>query len=281
MKQMTESQSYPDEAAFHAAWQAVCASDDGAHSVDEVEMALKGGVLADRLAWIFVSGYQAAVRRCFPEFARPSGWTCLAAAEAGEGPGCHLEPVTEGFQLSGNKSWIAGAGQLDSLVVLVGQGDGMCFVSVAAEAPGVCITLPRTPGFLGEMTQGAASFDSVAVPEDCIIRDPGRRLEFRGAEPLYVLLAMNACVKARADEQGDRELSRLADEAIEHGRTLPAVLGQKSAILPGLARLRALTAPVVTKATPVLERYPALAASWQKDHRLFAMFGIETEENAA
>jgi len=94
-----------------------------------------------------------------------------------------------------------------------------------------------------------------------------------------VLLALNACLKARADEHEAAGLSALADAAIEHGRTLPGVLAEKTAILSGLARLRELTARTLNAAGPVLERCPSLAASWERDGRFFAMFGVEGEEN--
>ncbi len=276
---MSAAHEYPDERSFHAAWHAACARSGG--RVNETELALRGGALADRLAWIFISGYQAAVRRCFPEFATTPGWSCLAAAEAGDGAACHLEKSGEGLRLSGQKSWIAGAGVLDSLVVSVGADTGMCFVTVPADAAGVRISLPRTPGFLGELTQGVADFDGVLIPDDRMLRAPERRLEFRGAEPLYVLLALNACLKARAAEVGVPEIAVLADTAIHHGRTLPEVLGEKAAILPGLDRLRALSRETLDAAQAVVEQVPSLAASWQRDGRLFAMFGLETREKDA
>jgi len=244
---------------------------------DHTALALTGGALADRLAWVFVSGYQAAVRRCFPELGPEPGWTCLAAAEAGEGPGCRLENRDGGSVLSGEKSWIAGAGMLDSLVVTLEQGG--CFVFLDARATGVRITLPRTPGFLKEMTQGVATFEAVTVSDDRILRAGERWLTFRGAEPLYVLLSLNACLRTRALAVDQPLLVELTDEAIGYGRTLTDVLAVKSAILPGLAHLRALTKRALAAADPVLEQNPSLMASWQNDRRLFAMFGVASEEN--
>ncbi|MDP6342951.1 MAG: hypothetical protein QF491_05405, partial [Alphaproteobacteria bacterium] len=58
----------PDEAAWYGLW---CGADLGA--LPPPIAALHGGLLADRLAWVFVAGYQAAVRSVFPEV--PStGW---------------------------------------------------------------------------------------------------------------------------------------------------------------------------------------------------------------
>ena len=272
---MSVSGTYPDESGFHSAWRAACTGADGRMPEDEAALALAGGALADRLAWVFVSGYQAAVRRCFPELVPGSGWTCLAAAEGRGGPGCTLVPNGDGFLLSGEKSWIAGAGNLESLVVSVGEGESRCFAGVDAAAAGVTIELPRTPGFLGEMTQGVARF--VDVPVLGIVKEPARGLWFRGGEPLYVMLALNACLKSRALNGGHGELARRAAVAIEHGRTLPAVLAEKEAILSGLTEMRALTGRTLAESSAVLAECPALADSWHKDARLFAMFGVEAE----
>ena len=45
---------------------------------DPMALARAGGRVSDRLAWVFASGYQAAVRCCFPEFTPPGGgWTAI------------------------------------------------------------------------------------------------------------------------------------------------------------------------------------------------------------
>ena len=272
---------YEREPDFHAAWQAACRDDDGVVLEDETALALTGGALADRLAWVFVSGYQAAVRRCFPELVTGSGWTCLAAAEGRGGPSCLLTPEGDGYRLSGEKSWVAGAGVLDSLVVSVADVEsqgGLWFVGVRAGAPGVVLELPREPGFLAEMTQGVARFDGVRIERQALLAEPARRLQFRGAEPLFVLLALNACLKSHAG--GHAELTALAERAISHGRTLPRLLGEKTAILSGLEQMRALTAATVAAASEVVAASPSLSASWQADARLFDMFGIAGEVDA-
>ena len=269
--------AYPDEHVFHAAWQAACSDESGALIADEAELALAGGSIADRLAWVFVSGYQAAVRRCFPELVQGTGWTCLAAAEGRGGPGCVLVPGPDGFLLSGEKSWIAGADVLDSLVVSLGEGDDRRFVAVSAAAPGVTIELPREPGFLGEMSQGVVRFDSVRVAAADVLSEAARGLWFRGAEPLFVLLALNACLRSRALAAGDLQLAALAEKAIDHGRSLPAVLAEKTAILAGLAELRLLTGDTLAASADVVAAFPVLAASWQADAGLFAMFAVQKE----
>ena len=279
MASQSEPATLPDETSFHAAWVAGCTDSQRRVLSDSAELALTGGAMADRLAWVFVSGYQAAVRQCFPELVPATGWTCLAAAEGRGGPGCALSDDGNGYKLSGEKSWIAGAAVLESLVVSTGEGEERTFAGVLASAPGVSIDLPRKPGFLGEMSQGVARFADVSVAG--VLQEPARGLRFRGAEPLFVMLALNACLRVRAATAGMTELVDLAEQAIVQGRSLPAVLDQKAAILAGLAEFRSLTSRVVQAAGPLVAEHPTLAASWDADARLFAMFGVNLEETAA
>ncbi|MGE0623904.1 MAG: hypothetical protein AB7I04_10640 [Pseudomonadales bacterium] len=266
---MTPTPDCPTEADFLRHWRTTA---DGV--VDEVELALSGGALADRFAWVFMSGYQAAIRRCFPEFV-PAGWTCLAVAEPKDGPACTLVGDGPSSRLNGQKSWIAGSDSVEHLVVSVGADAERRFVSVAADAPGVTLTNPRTPTFLRELSQGAARFEAVEVPDDRILSDPVRAQWFRGAEPLYVLLALNACLKRQADALGEAQVSRLADTAIAVGGALPAQLGDKTRIVPGLDSLRSATTAVIESASRLRRRFPpSLAESWEADALLFGMFGV-------
>jgi len=266
---MTTIPDCPTEADFLRQWRTAAAG-----AGDEVALAMAGGALADRLAWVFMSGYQAAVRRCFPEFVS-AGWTCLAVAEPKEGPACRLDRDGDGFRLNGQKSWIAGSHSVESLVCSVGADEQRCFVSIPADAPGVQLSNPRSPTFLRELSQGAARFDDARVPDSAVLPEPARAQWFRGAEPLYVLLALNACLKGHAGALDDTDVPRLADAAIAFGATLPAHLGEKDRIVPGLASLRAATTAVIEAASRLKGRFPAaLAQSWEADALLFGMFGV-------
>ena len=71
-------------------------------------MAITGGAIADRLAWVFVAGYQAANRRVFPELP-VDGWAAYLVSEDrnGELPGVTAAPNDGGFLLNGHKTWLA------------------------------------------------------------------------------------------------------------------------------------------------------------------------------
>jgi hypothetical protein len=60
-------------------------------------MAVQGGLLADRLAWVFVAGYQAALRRTFPDQAY-SGWAASAVSEDRRGDPPLQEWIISGWR---------------------------------------------------------------------------------------------------------------------------------------------------------------------------------------
>lgn len=85
-----------------------------------IERAVVGGVLSDRMAWAFASGYQAALQCMFPDV--PDGKT--AAFCVSEKDGNHpkailtrLEPSEGGFVLNGQKAFVTGALDADLLFV--------------------------------------------------------------------------------------------------------------------------------------------------------------------
>ena len=151
---------------------------------DPAQRALVGGMVADRLAWVFLSGYQGALAHCFPEFAG-SGWGCFAVAEAEDSP-CEVSgdnPAT----LKGTKTWIAGAAHVDRLVVAVppymnGEHLGL-FLGIANE--------------LGVPVVGLVDASVAAT-----------RRHYEGAVPVHVDLGLHVAM-----------LSRLA----QHGQAVPLV----------------------------------------------------------
>lgn len=278
----------PTEADWYRHWRACTGN-----AADPAALAALGGAAADRLAWVFVSGYQAAVRHCFPEF--PSdGWTCFAAAESEQSTGCTLTEADGHVLLNGTKSWIAGAGCVDHLVVSIGEGDAMEFVAVKRTAPGVTIELPRSPTFLADLNQGVAHFDQVSIAPAHRLQAPVRRHWFRAAEPVFVLIALNACLAAQARELAARTVTvattgdstvavatavaLAADAAVEQGRDLTKIIEDKSHIKAALADYRSVSAAVVSgfEETLLAHAPNAIQDSWRNDSRLLAMFGVVT-----
>jgi hypothetical protein len=255
------------ESEFHALWQSL-------EDRTPLEMAVRGGMSADRFAWVFMSGYQAALRCCFPDFAGP-GWMCLANAEPKDAPPCELRRTGSGFRLRGAKSWIAGARHVNRLVVTVIEKG--CFVAVNRASPGLTIDLPRTPSFLAELSQGAARFDDVPVADDDVLDASERTGWFRSAEPLFVLLALNGLLASHARRlEADDSIVQLASTAISAGSALVEQLHEVEQMRTGLGELRSYSSEAVARfqATVLPAAGDEFRSRWRADARLLEMFRV-------
>ncbi|MEJ2089002.1 MAG: hypothetical protein P8Y69_11140 [Gammaproteobacteria bacterium] len=233
---------------------------------------MRGGASADRLAWVFLSGYQAALNWCFPEFAGP-GWRCLASTEPGNATPCELIDADDGHRLRGEKSWIAAADHVDRLVVAVSER----FVGADRGQPGLHISVSGTPAFLVELSQGAARFDDVVVEPADILHEPERGRWFRAAEPLFVLLALSAFVTSHSREvSGEEEAIRLARRAMATGADLVDVLKDPDGASAALGELRRHCREAVASFVDnVLPRAADdFRSRWRADARLLEMFRV-------
>lgn len=181
----------PTEEAWRAVWDAARLSE-----ASPVKQAVAGGLRADHLDWVFASGYQAAMRHCFPELP-PGGWAALAASEdrhePERHPGVTLTRDGDSWRVSGFKSWVAQSRHLDHLIITARaageeQEKPRHAILLDARAPGVTLSHRESAGFLPRMSQGFAALDHVAVPEVGRLGD-NRLRPFVRAESAYVLLA--------------------------------------------------------------------------------------------
>jgi len=181
----------PTEEAWRAVWDAARLSE-----APPVTQAVGGGLRADHLDWVFASGYQAAMRHCFPELP-PGGWAALAASEdrhePEKHPGVMLTRDGNSWRVSGFKSWVAQSRHLDHLIITARaageeQEKPRHAILLDSRTPGVTLSHRDKAGFLPRMSQGFAALDNVAVPEAGRLGD-NRLRPFVRAESAYVLLA--------------------------------------------------------------------------------------------
>jgi hypothetical protein len=296
---------HPLEAPTEAAWAAIWHRRQ-IGSRQPFISAILGGALADRLAWVFAAGYQAALARIFPELPMDDDWACLAVSEdppgapgasrrdtarpdtarpGSEDPDAHtpeaarpavtLTPDGAWFRLSGVKTWIAGSDHVRNLVVGVGSGEDQLFAIVERDAPGVTIDTGPRRTFLGDLSQGVARFDDVLVGPDRIVERPRRARLFGVAEPLHVHAALNAFILAHT-ARGESAPPELAGRALA---SIAAATGAAS-IHPGYrgVNLALVGLDAQTRATADLfEAWietadPALHRRWLIDRRLVDMF---------
>ncbi len=252
-----------DEAEFLQRWQTYAAG-----LQDPLEMAVAGGFCADRLAWVFVAGYQAAIRRTFPRTSF-SGWAAFAVSEKDT----HLQPGVDWQQhqdtllLSGHKTWIAASRSVSDLVIKAGRGERARYCLVAEGQSGVTLTHKDSPGMLPDLSQGEATLHEVVV-------SPAQQLPtehvaaFSGFEALYIYSAFLAYLQVALQKLGGietyaREIARGLSLAAQAHELPSPKAHQAFADLTGLVQdLRGRTGGSVFAADP----------AWQRDQRLIAMY---------
>ncbi len=188
----------PAEADYFAAW---LDYDAGAH--DPAITAVLGGALADRLAWVFVAGYQGTIRRCFPGLPPERGWCSFVNTEdrSGSLPGTSLTGEPGKRRLSGWKTWVATSDHVERLLVSARQGETP-FILMRRDQPGIRIETGPARGYLSEMAQGRVEFVDVAVREEQLLGDDRTFPTFRRAECVHLQPELPAGRAAGPDRRG-------------------------------------------------------------------------------
>ncbi len=159
---VTDVPSAGDEGAYRALWDAFAAS-----AASSWTMALLGGACADRPSWLFLAGYQGAMRAAFA--LETPGWLAFIASEDRSEkdplPGVSLAVADGVERLSGYKTWVAAVDHVDELVVLVGPRERARLLRVERGRPGLELSARPRAGFLGAMSQGHAAFRELELLE--------------------------------------------------------------------------------------------------------------------
>ncbi len=134
------------------------------------ELAEVGGRLADRAAWVFIAGYQGALRQSFPALREYAGWASYVVSEArdeSKAPTCHLVDTGSESYLQGTKNWVAASAHLRWLVVNAASStagsESTVNLLVSADANGVALIEKPSGRFLPELIVGRAEFSKVAL----------------------------------------------------------------------------------------------------------------------
>lgn len=246
----------PDEDAFHDHWH-----DRRLGAETPERAAVLGGAAALSLPQVFIAGYQAALRRVFPNLLA-EGWAALAAAEdrtePERFPGTVLTPQDGGFRLNGHKSWIGQSRHVAHLLATAKLGGEVRIACLPRGRDGIAISHREAPAFLRGLSQGFGRFENVAVARgELLPGEMGR--DFARAEPLYLMLAGAAFLNARGGE---------AVGAPAEGLTAYCAAGEYDP-----ARLAALDRELQAAAGRFGDS-PAAAAipDWDADRKLLSMY---------
>ncbi len=259
-----------DEAAWYRAWH-----DQGLAALPPVRCALQGGMCAERLSWVFIAGYQAAIRFVFADVPN-QGWAAYAATEDRTDPEAHppaqLSISGTGLVLDGYKSWVAQSRHLDHLLVTVNETE-QC-VLIPASQPGVHLSHREAPGFLADLSQGFARFEAVPVAPGNI-HGMDRMREFGRREPRFVLLAGAGYLLAHL---GDDDPA-LRQELIALALGL-AVICESTEIVPKtFAALDRALQDAIGRFAEVAD--VTTLPGWNTDRRLLSMYSARIQERAA
>ncbi len=269
-----------DHAGTEAEWQQIWDRHD-LGQLAPVPMAVLGGLHADRLAWVFVSGYQAAMTHCFPELPI-HGWAALAGSEDRHDPVAHpgvrMTPDGEGWRVSGFKSWVAQSAHLEHLIITArapGEEDRPRHaILLNAHAPGIALSHRDRPGYIVEMSQGFAELDNVAVPDGGRLGEDRLR-PFTRAEPAFINLAGAVLLWAhvRPEDRNLRDelrgiihgLAGVADEPMDHPKDLARLDERLQQVLKNESE------------NPEINAIPG----WQADKQLLSIYSATLQRRAA
>lgn len=204
-----------EEKEFLALWQEHCADRT------PFEMAVAGGVLADRFAWMFTAGYQGAIRHVFPN-EQFDGWVAFAVSEdrsdSDPFPGASYEEISDGFVVNGSKTWVAASAFCRDVIFSAGRGGDKRFFRVERDRDNLELETRPAGRMLPDLSQGSAHFHNVALESQHQV-DASLVAGFGPCEVLYIYSAFLASTWVRAPAERDKALSLLMSAERISGRT--------------------------------------------------------------
>ncbi len=249
-----------------------------------LSVAVIGGALADRLAWVFHAGYQGMMRHAFP-FCPLNGWASYLVAEdkTGEYPGTVLTRSVDGATLSGFKSWVAGSEHVDHLIIRVADAGDDALVTVDRDDPGVTLSSRDKPGFLADLSQGFAAFENVRISDDQMFTSEHLPEHFAQSEPHHVLSALNACFVSHTIRlKGDESIATESISSLELAQKLMAEDIPADEYLLGIADLDAATTETARRfEANVLVNDKSMQERWRRDRGLVNMFSRGLQKRAS
>ena len=224
---------------------------------------VRAGAAADRVAFAFAAGYQAALRALVPSLPE-DGVVSLAATEAG---GAHPRAIATtlrqdhdggGFTLSGVKTFATQADAARIFLVLASEGTGsdgraqLRVARVARDAPGVAIEpQPPTP-FCPEIGHAVLRLTEVPLADTDVLDGDGWTeivKPFRTVEDIHVHGAVLAYVLGAASRFG------APPEALEAFASLLVTFGALAARDPSSAATHIVLAGAIATARRTLAAY--------------------------
>lgn len=265
------------------------AFDQAAAEWDEpIDRAVIGGFLADRVAYAFASGYEAAIQKLVPGLPRGAVASFCVTEEAGAHPAsiaASLSRTSESgdeWRLNGGKRFITLAKEADILLVAASVGtaaDGKNIIRIArvpSGAAGLSITPMNDIPFVPEISHGTARFNDTPLRTEDILPEDGYRRyirPFRTIEDIHVIAAIAAflfrCAAIFAWPRAEQE--RII-AMIAHARCLALEDPQKPALHLALAGMAAEFETILERIAPCWDSAEEeTRARWNRDKALLSV----------
>jgi hypothetical protein len=250
-------------------------------------VAVASALLADRMAWVFFSGYQGAIQAGFTRGIVHSD--LMIAAFCANESGRKLTEITTslrgsdgGLRLQGRKSWVlAGIDNLDLFVVArapsgPASGPGsLAIVRVPSNAAGVEFGAPRPQEVVPELPHGEVGFTDVSIEGSQLLDGDGYRdyaRPFRLREDVFVTGSTLAALLAQGHRAGWPTQWRQRCIAVV------MTLGDCASLAASDTRTEILTAGTLAQAGELIEQADQLwqldesagAARWRRDRPILS-----------
>ncbi len=276
-------------------WQSLNAS-----TTDPAALAVAGGFAADRVAWAFASGYQAALRALLPDLPHDTLAAFCVTEAAGNRPRDIRTTIVaqpDGtMRIDGAKRWTT-LGPASTLLLIVGalptlEGAGerpvLRVARVPVPSPGLVLQPMPPTRFVPEVPHAQVMLQDLRVGADALLPADGYDAyvkPFRTLEDVHVTLAVLAYLlrEGRAqrwpapfNEQLAAALALLLQLAAEDPRA-----AQTHIVLAGALRFaHRLCADATALWASAGDDDDAAARRWQRDAALFEVAGSAREQRA-
>jgi alkylation response protein AidB-like acyl-CoA dehydrogenase len=251
------------------------------------DRALIAGFAADRVAYAFAGGYQAALAalcRGKLDPARAARATSLCITEEGGGHPravkTALRPLPDGrFSVSGRKQWATAAPMAEVLLVAASTGadeagrNRLSLVAIDARAPGVTLEKMPDPPFAPELPHAIVKLDGAVVEAGDVLPGDGYEVyvkPFRTIEDAHVFLALvGHVIRGARAHGGSREIVELAAAVALALRQITEMDASAPETHVALAGALDLGRKLVSDAEAVWKGAPdEVRARWERDRAL-------------
>ncbi|MBL4608340.1 MAG: hypothetical protein JKY01_11010 [Pseudomonadales bacterium] len=168
-----------------------------------LDKAMAGGFLSDRMAYVFLSGYQAALHAKFPMLSADKLGAFCVSEEGGNRPKAILTSFQKeggNYKLNGIKTFVTCAEDADELLVaafdsaLASPRPAIKIFHIDAAVEGACIEEDKTLPFMPELKRGRLTLDGCMCSAASLLEGDGYADYIKPFSPLEALYVMAAGV---------------------------------------------------------------------------------------